>query len=189
MVFIFIILSLLIRIDPDPANVNRFDVVEVNHHLNDWNQEKWTQVIFWNWHDGHETHHVDHYYMLRDCYRKSKSGEIAHNKMLDILEQFIDDPRVRQKMREDSEYKGDFVETEMYPKKDWISGKWVIEFVNSDGKQRIECGAMQVTFTQQDPEMRDRKRQPAVMRGGLFKYNSSIIDALSEDLQKALQSL
>ena len=188
MVKLFLLLSLFVKIEHDPVIVDRFDVVEVNHHLNRWGQERWTQVIFWNWHEGHETHHVDHFYMLRDCYKHTKSGEIAHNKMLDIVERFIPDIRERQKFRTESRYKGDFVPTKFYPKKDWINNKYVVEYIDHSGKHRIECGAMQETFTQEDPEILDRARQPQFMRSGLSNGKLRQIIHLEENLQKIIRS-
>ena len=106
-----------------------------------------------------------------------------------MLEQFIDDVRLRQHMREECVYRGEFVETEMYPRKDWITGKWVIEFTDSYGKHRIICDKMMTTYTQVDPEKNDKKFQPSRMRSGLYNYKGNLVDSLPEDLQKVLQSL
>jgi len=189
MVYLFITLISLIRIDPDPVIEHHFDVVEVNRHYNAWHYEKWAQVVFWNWHEGHEMHHVDYYYMLRNCYVKTESGEIAHNKSLDALEQFIDDVRLRQRMREECAYKGDFTKTELYPRKDWLTDKWIVEFTDSYGKHRIVCDKMMTTYTQRDPEIGDKKFQPMRMRSGLYNYKGNLVNSLPEDLQKVLQSL
>lgn len=186
---IFVALVLFCKIEHEITYVDKFDIVEVNHHLNEWGQERWTQIILWNWHRLDRKYHVEHFYMLNNCYKRTKSGEIAHNKMLDIIERFIPDIRKRQRFRQESAYKGDFEPTERYPRKDWKTGKYVIEYVDNGLKRKIECNSMQVTFTQDDPEVLDKARHPQKNRTGLTRNEIQPIDYLVENIQKAIQDL
>ena len=171
-----VLFLLMFRIDNDTTVVDTFDVIEVNHHCGEWGYEKWTQLICWNWKRGDKKFHVEYWVMMKDAYSKTEEGEKEHEKRRREIESKIKSIELKRDFLRESEYMGDFVGGKLFPRKDWKNNIYVIQYIDRNVRRKIQAKIFRETWTQHDPEQRDRKEYPQNLRSGITKESQSEIN-------------
>ena len=162
-----ILLLLLFRIDNDPATVDTFDMIEINHYHNAWGCEQWSQLICWDRSSYDNKYHVSHWTMLRDAYEKTEKGEADWEKIRQKIAKEYKDFNEKLGWLNNSEYKGDFIGGKLFPRKDWKSGYYNIKYIQGGIPRVIRSKSFRQTYTQTDPEIDDRKIYNQDIRRGL----------------------
>ena len=171
-----ILLLLLFDINKDPTIVDTFDMIEVNHYHNDWGVEKWSQLICWDWRSYDNSFRVEYWVMMKDAYEKTEEGEKKWEKQRRKIADQYKDFNQRQSWLNSSQYKGDFEGGKLYPKKDWKSGYYEIQFIDGGVSRTIRAKIFRETYTQHDPEVADRDFHETESRRGLRKIEKKKID-------------
>jgi len=176
-----ILFLLLFKIDNDHVLTDTFDMIEVNHSVNEWGVERWCQIIFWDWHELDNKYHVEKWIMMKDAYQMTEEGAKKWETARREFEQKLTSIPQRRQWLQHSDYKGDFVGGMFYPEKDWKTGYYVVEFTEGLLRRKIKAKIFRETYTQFDPEHEDRPEHSE--RRGLKKDNKNNIEQILETLR------
>ena len=176
----------LFKVGNENVAVDTFDMIEVNHHHNEWGVETWAQVILWDWHPAGSKFHCEKWIMMKDAHKKTDEGRKNWEKLRRKIEQGLDTLERRKQWLNASHYMGDFSsDSKFYPRKNWTNGYYEIKYNDKKIRRIIRAKIFRETYTQYDPEVEDRKYHPADKRRGLtlpqFKTVEDIINNLRFD--------
>tara|TARA_R110000751_G_scaffold45637_1_gene103392 strand:+ start:622 stop:1071 length:450 start_codon:yes stop_codon:yes gene_type:complete len=148
-------------------------MVEINHHYNEYDAEKWSQLILWDWSYGrplfnhkNKKFHVQKWVMMKDAYDKTKQGEKKYLKIREEVADTIKDHMARANFINNTHYIGDFVGGKYYPFKNHKTGYWVITCHDGEVFRRIQAKIFRETHTRHDPELLDREEFNSKYRRG-----------------------
>tara|TARA_R110002051_G_C8690685_1_gene492964 strand:- start:549 stop:1112 length:564 start_codon:yes stop_codon:yes gene_type:complete len=167
-----ILLLLLFDINKDPAVVDTFDMIEINHYHNGWGCEQWSQLICWDRSSYDNKYHVSYWTMLRDAYEKTEKGEADWEKIRQKIAKEYKDFNQKMSWLSNSNYKGDFIGGKLFPRKDWKSGYYNIKYIQGGIPRVIRSKSFRQTYTQTDPEVDDREIYNQDIRRGLTKVGT-----------------
>jgi len=148
---------------------DHFDVLEVNHLHDEWGRPRLTQMIFWDFDRGRNTHICQGYVVFKDCYVKTAEGEAAWDKK---VEKSLSGLTLLQRAeaRKHLSYAGDYQPPISHPVRQWRKKLWRSRFIDSQGIYRcITASKFWETKSQVDPEVADRSFHPVSDRRGLTK--------------------
>lgn len=158
--------------------VDTFDMIEVNHHYNEWGVETWAQLILWDWHEQDSAFHVEHWIMMKDAHEETEEGEKEWEKKRRKIEQKIKSIELRERWLWASQYRGDFVGGKFFPIKNWTNRYYEVKYNDGKHDRLIRAKIFRETHTQYDPESRDRQTHKD--RRGLTKLGEGLLsDAVS----------
>jgi len=148
---------------------DHFDVLEVNHLHDEWGRPRLTQLIFWDFDKGRNTHICQGYIVFKDCYVKTAEGEAEWDKRVEkalsgltLME--------RAEARKHLSYAGDYHPPISHPVRQWRKKLWRSRFIDSQGIYRcITASRFWETKSQVDPEVADRSLNAVSNRRGLTK--------------------
>ena len=151
--------------------VDTFDMIEINHHHNEWGVETWAQVILWDWHPAGSKFHCEKWIMMKDAHKKTDEGRKKWQKLRREIEQGLNTLERRKQWLNASNYMGDFsTDSKFYPRKNWTTGYYEIKYNDDKNIRRIiRAKIFKETHTQIDPEAEDRKFHSTAIRRGLSK--------------------
>lgn len=177
---IFILIALLLGIlacsvSGDQSGVYRpvtdeFDMVEVNHVYNEYGGHVIDQLIFYNWDRLKKQLRVEAWVMMKNCRTKTKEDEEKFKKERDeYLEKIFRDPILKQKARENIEYKGVYIGGPSAPRIVHEENIFICKFSKNDVDRLIICRSMIETHSDYDRERRNRELFPESQRYGFTK--------------------
>lgn len=182
MVQIIFLISLF-RIDPNPPVIDTFDMLEVNHKCNRYGVVTMDQVIAWDWHQRHKEFHCQWWMNMGNSAReRTEEGEAKWmKKRRDIADQ-IKDWKTRKDWLNNTHYRGEYVGGQYEPIKNWRTGYWEIKFDNRIVRAKI----FRETYTNNDPEVDDRKEFSKKLRRGLREVKSTQLSQQWEEWQREI---
>jgi len=168
-----LLLVLLLKIDAAKTEpiVDTFDLIEVNHIVNEWGIVRYDQVVCWNWSDQKQEYKCEWWKSMNDARDKSdKEKEVEYEKQRRVFADSIKDWSTRKSFLDSSYYRGEFKGGRYYPVKNWRTGYWEIKFDN----RIVRSKHFSVTYTDDDPEVENQKIFPRDRRKGLTPLTSKV---------------
>ena len=184
-----ILLLLCFRVDNNPAIVDTFSRIEVNHYHNEWGVEVWSQLICWDWHGRKSVFRVQHWVMMRDAYKKTEEGQKKWDKSVRDYADKIKDWEVRRDFLNASAYRGDFIGGQYYPVKNFKTKYWEVKFFDKGFRRIIKSKIFIETNSQYDPETADREFFPQKLRRGLTQLPNYKKPFVSQEWQDFVDRL
>ena len=153
------IVAFLLAIVPagDGTVHDEFDVLEVNHVLDEWASPVFDQIIFWRWDAVDCWFRCHGWVMMRGSRDKSDAKHKAW---------------FRQNLPAccwDKAYKGKFVGGSMSPTSNYRLERYELRYTDKGTRRLITAPIMRETWTQYDRERRDEKVFPEDLRRGLTR--------------------
>ena len=144
------------------------DMVEINHYHNEWGQEIFSQVIWWEWSKWENDFVVVDWRLLTDAYEADDGHRAATMKEIDRMSELVP-LRERSSWRGRAErmYKGRFVGGRLMPRR--LGGKYVVRFMDGGFYRVVVASTFRETWSQKDPERENRKLLPEESRRKLSK--------------------
>jgi hypothetical protein len=137
----------LFKVGDENIIVDTFDMIEINHHHNEWGVETWAQVILWDWHPAGSKFHCEKWIMMKGAHKKTKEGRKNWEKLRREIEQGLDTLERRKQWLNASNYMGDFsTDSKFYPRKNWTTGYYEIKY-NDKNIRRIKDRKFHSTAT------------------------------------------
>ena len=167
--FLFCTLLLLKPVNSTPIH-DHFDIVEVNHVYNEYGGHVIDQLIFYNWDRSQKQLRVEAWVMMRNCRIKTKEDEETFNKERDeYLEKVFKDPILKQKARENIEYKGMYIGGPSAPRIVHGENIFICKFSKNDVDRVVITKSMIETHSDYDRERQNRNLFPESQRSGFTK--------------------
>ena len=173
----------LFKVGDENIVVDTFDMIEVNHHHNEWGVQVWSQIILWDWHSVDCKFHVEKWIMMDDAYKKTKEGEKKWETTRRQIEQTLETLERKKQWMWASEYRGDYVDSKFLPKKNWKTGYYEIKYNDNKIRRIIRSKIYRETHAQIDPEAKDREFHPTKTRRGLTLPQSKSVEDIINDLR------
>ncbi len=192
MALMFCLLLFRVEIPQIEVLEDHFDVIEVNHHYNEWGQEVWSQLILWDRRGANGELIVQHFIMMSDAYKKTTKGEKEHKKWQDKTAKTVPLTRLNQ-FHSETNYRGDFVGGRYFPVKSWREGCHVVKYIDESRRRRTIKGTIfRESHTLFDPERDNRKNYPEQSRRGLRNEDQDktlllFMPGIQKDLLKLIQ--
>jgi len=168
-----LLLILLFRIDATKSEpiIDTFDLIEVNHIVNEWGIVRYDQLLCWNWSDQKQAYKCEWWKSMNDARNKDdKEKEAKYEKERRAFADSIKDWSLRKSFLDHSYYRGEFEGGKYYPVKNWRTGYWEIKYDN----RIIRSKHFSVTYTNNDPEVENQKLFPRDRRKGLTGWDREI---------------
>ena len=152
-----------------PVTTDRFDLLEVNHVVNEAGNPRMDQLLYWDW-DRHDRKFNCQGWRLMSSCRDLSDPQKARQHDQHVTWFLGKLPAEQQAYwRRRLTYKGEFVGGPWLPMQNSLTGDWVVHVFDDCHERRIIARMFRETWTFNDPERDDRHRFPERSRRGLSK--------------------
>lgn len=147
---------------PQGTTLDRVDLIEVNHVLDEYALPVFDQLIFWRWHAHEGCYHVHAWRLMRDA---RTCEDIKHRQAWEAnIDQMRRNCNWTLGIRT---YRGKFIGGPMMPEYSHVRRRWEVRWEEKGIDRLVTAPHFSETWTQYDRERRDQKVFDEAWRVGL----------------------